>query len=448
MGWAQDLKAVLAAAPREFHGILKALDPVLIEEVLEATSTATSRKRRLPGMHVIFLVLGMSIYRDKSIKDVVAILDLALPSSSGASVAASAITQARARLGPRPIKFLFERTARSWSRTVSGEYMWKGLRLYAMDGTTFRVDDTLENRTHFGGTTGKSASSRPLARAVVLLAPGSRLVVNACIGPYARGEQTLASDLWQEVPENSVVLIDRAFNNVAKLIPLASTGNRHWLLRAKSTSSWKVIKELGPDDFLVEFRVSSGARKASPELPLTFVARVIGYQRAGYKKGYLITSMLDPVKYPAADIAVLYHSRWEIENAYDEVKTEVLNREEALRSKRPDGVMQEIWGLLLAYNLVRLEMARIADEAGVAPYRISFVTALSFVRAEWVFYAAAPPGVISDHLIRLREEISRFVLPPRRSERSYPRVVKSRGLKYPRKPARARATPLKTARSA
>ncbi len=146
----------------------------------------------------------------------------------------------------------------------------------------------------------------------------------------------------------------------------------------------------------------------------------------------LLTSLLDPRRYPAAELVALYHERWEQELSYDELKTELLEREEALRSRRPAAVAQELWGLLLVYNLVRLAMARAAQAAHVAPTRISFIAALHLIRDEWLWCAGATPGAIPRHLCRLRQTLTLFLHPPRRPGRRYPRAVKLKMSGYPR----------------
>ena len=130
---------------------------------------------------------------------------------------------------------------------------------------------------------------------------------------------------------------------------------------------------------------------------------------------------------------MLYHERWELELGYDEIKTELLDREEAIRSRTPAGVQQELWGTFLAYNLVRLEMERVASEAGVEPTRISFVAALRLICDEWLWCALASPGAIPKHLRNLRASLKTLILPPRRSERRFPRAVKIKMSNYARK---------------
>lgn len=133
---------------------------------------------------------------------------------------------------------------------------------------------------------------------------------------------------------------------------------------------------------------------------------------------------------------------WVIELGYDEIKTEILDREESIRSKSPIAVSQEIWGILLAYNLARLEMERVADEAGVEPTRISFVTALHLVCDEWLWCALASPGAIPKHLRNLRAKLARLILPARRA-RTYPRAVKIKMSSYPRKRPKLRRKAVK-----
>jgi hypothetical protein len=172
------------------------------------------------------------------------------------------------------------------------------------------------------------------------------------------------------------------------LIPLARDGqNRHWLIRAKKNNRWKLIRELGRYDALVEFQVSSAARSKDPTLPKTWQVRAIQYQRKGYQPQILLTSLLDVEAYPTEEIVRLDHERWEIELGYDEIKTEMLTN--------------------------------------VDPMRISFVTSLRYIRDEWFWLCGTrSPGAIPKHLRAMREDIKRFILPLRRQDRVYPRAVK------------------------
>jgi hypothetical protein len=268
----------------------------------------------------------------------------------------------------------------------------------------------------------------------------SHLLAAADIGPYREGEHALASALWDSISPDSLTIMDRGFFSAAVLLGITRRGeNRQWLLRVKSSTKMRVLKSYGPRDKLVELTVSTGARRKDPSLPKVFVARAISHQRPDSDgEQRLLTSLIDPVLYPASEIVDLYHERWELELGYDEIKTHMLEREESIRSRTVSGVMQELWGILLAFNLVRLEMTHIAEQARVPPSRISFLTALRWIRDEWLWCAVASPGSIPAKLKRMREKVAQFVLPPRRSERRYPRVVKIKMSKFKRKRPKTR----------
>lgn len=428
------LESVAAVAPEEFDRFRARLDLDWIEEALHATGSATVRRRRLPAQQVVWLVIGMGVMRNRPILDIVDKLDLALPDSRGLGVASSAVAQARARLGSDPMRWLFARTADQWGHASADAHRWRGLALYGADGTTLRVADSPENREHFGGQSGRqeSDSGYPLVRLVGLMALRSHVLVSASFGPYD-SEHLYAKDLWSEIPDNSITVVDRGFAAAGILIPLARDGqNRHWLTRATANRKWRTVERLGPGDEIVEIKVNR-ARYENPDLPRTWQMRAIRYQRKGFRPQTLLTSLVDPAQYPRDELVALYHERWELELGYDEVKTEMLDREETLRSKTPEMVGQELWGVLLAYNLVRLEMEAIAQEAGVEPTRISFVVALRYICDEWFWLEGTrTPGAIPQQLARMRANIKRFILPDRR-RRSYPRAVKIKMSNYSRK---------------
>jgi hypothetical protein len=432
------LALTAAVSPESFANFARHLNSVWVEESLLSTETATLRRRRLPAERVVWLVIGMALMRDRSIAEVVRQLDLALPGANGErSVAPSAIVQARTRVGPDPVASLFHRTGPHWGIRSAEADRWHDLSLFAVDGTTLRVPDSPKNREHFGSQKGgkRGPTAYPQVRLVTLMAVRSHLLVDASFGPSGSAARRYASQLWASVPDNALVLIDRGYLQANILVPLQQSGtNRNWLTRAKSTSKWTVLKPIGPGDALVEIAVSREARRKDPTLPTTYQARAIRYQRKGYPPSTLLTSLIDATRYPAEELRVLYHERWELELGFGEIKTEMLQRLETIRSKSPQAVEQELWGLLVAYNLIRLEMERIADETGVSPLRVSFIASLRLIVDEWSWSAnTSSPGAIPRHLDDLRDKIRRFVLPPRRPERSYPRAVKIKMSNYARK---------------
>jgi hypothetical protein len=419
-----------------FPNLVKHLDPVWVEEALHATGTATLRRRRLPADRTVWLVLAMALMRDWPITQIAQQLELALPGLDGAStVASSALTQARARLGSEPMEWLFLRTAEEWAHRSADRDRWRGLALYAIDGTTLRVADSPVNREHFGDQDaggGKGVSGYPLVRVVVLMALRSHLLAATTFGPFNIDERRYAESLWGSVPDKSLLLFDRHYLQANVLVPLMAS-ERHWLTRATARTVYRSIRKLGPGDDLVEMAVTGEARRKDRSLPTHFDVRAIKYQRKGFQPQLLITSLLDEKLYPAEEIRALYHERWEIELGFGEVKTDMLDRFETIRSKSPVAVGQELWGILIAYNLVRLEMERIADELNVPPTRISFVAALRFFVEQWQWAAmTSTPGAIPRRLETMRDKVRRFLLPPRRPERSYPRAVKLKMSNYDR----------------
>lgn len=441
--FAETLAFTSEVTPEAFPRLLQHFDPGWVEEALLNTETATLRRRRLPAEQTVWLVLGMALLRDLPITTVAQHLELVLPTRDGSrTVASSALTQARARLGAAPMEWLFTRSAEAWAHRSAAADRWRGLALYGVDGTTLRVADSDDNRRYFGGQdTGRERQGQterrggyPLLRLVVVMALRSHLLASVAFGPYGTDERTYAQALWADLPNDSLTLFDRNYLQANVLVPLQQGGaNRHWLTRAKSTTRYTLIRRLGPGDELVEFDVSSEARKKDPSLPTKFDARVVTYQRKGYPAQRLVTSLVDPIRFPAADLRALYHERWEIELGFGEIKTDLLERFETIRSKSPAAVEQELWGILTVYNLVRLEMQRIAVALDVHPLRISFVAAVRECVHQWFLAAAASPGRIPGHLATVPDRMRTFVLPPRRPERIYPRAVKVKMSNYARK---------------
>jgi hypothetical protein len=437
--WAEALEFTSEFTPAAFTRLFEALDPSWFEEALLTTGTGTIRRRRLTAERMMWLILGISLLRNWPITEVARRLEIALPGLDGSlTVASSALTQARVRLGADPMEWLFLRSSEAWSKVSAAKDRWRGLALYAVDGTTLRVADSASNRAHFGSHDAgaeRGLSGYPLMRVVVLMAVRSHVLAAATFGPYGQGERTYAAALWGSVPDHSLVLVDRLYLQANVLVPVMTTGTqRHWLTRAKSTTKFALIKHLGPGDDLVEFEVSSVARQQNPSLPTHFDVRAVRYQRKGYEPEILLTSLTDAERYPAAELRALYHERWEIELGFGEIKTEMLERLETLRSQSPEAVAQEMWGLLTAYNLVRTEIERLAAELKVEPTRISFIAALRSFVEQWLWASDTPSvGAVPKRLATMRDRLRHYVLPPRRPGRVFPRAVKIKMSNYSRK---------------
>ncbi len=436
------LAEALEFAPESFRAFASNINEEWVKDALgRVEGFAELRRRKLPVDRALWLVIGMGLFRDRSLAAVVDHLNIVLPSALAATVAPSAITQARRRLGVEPVVRLFELTAAKWSGAEAGENRWRGLALYGADGTCMRVADTAENEAAFGRPTGSKNRGRagyPQVRAVGLMALRSHVLAALNFGPYRASEQTLVEPLWEKVPDHSLTILDRGFISWWALWSLASRGNeRHWLVRARKNLTWRRLKKLGRSDDLVEIEVQKKLRHAHPEMPRTITARVLVCRQKGYRPYRVITSMVDADRFPADEIRVLYRERWELELGYDELKTHMLEREESLRSRTPDGVRQEIAGLALAFNLVRVEMARVARDSGVPAIRLSFRHALLLIRNFCLTAWATAPGTLPRQLGNLERDLRLLILPPRRSERRYPRHVKIKMTNYARNPGRS-----------
>jgi hypothetical protein len=413
----------------------RTLDSDWVRRVLTATGTASVRKRKLPAELVVWLVIGMALLRDRSIDEVVEHLDLVLPElKEDDAVSRTAVVRARDRLGCEPLAVLFGETAQRWAGAAADALRWRGLAVYGVDGTTLLIADTADNELVFGRPcSGRSAGAYPQLRLVALMVLRAHLLADIVPGSYQTGEQTLAQELWKRLPDQCVIVVDKGFINYVVFYGIQSQGTgRHWLCRAKSNLKWQVVRRLGPHDDLVQIAINRSLRRQHPALPEFLYARAIRYQRRGFRPQVLLTSLLDPDTYPAHEIVELYHERWELELGFDEVKTHALERRETLRSKSPQRVLQELWGLAIAYNLVRLEMLHVANRLNLAPARISFRHSLMLVRNFLVSAWLASPGVLPKRLQALHEEIALLVLPKRRPRR-YAREVKIKMSNYAKK---------------
>jgi len=403
-----------------------------IEQAVQASGSASLRRRRLPAQQVIWLVIALALYRHQSISEVVDALELALPAPDASFVSKSAVAQARQRTGAAPLAWLFHESARSWVAQDQAQYLFKGFSLFAMDGTTLRTADSAANRRHFGASVAvhDRVGSYPQLRAVTLTAIPTHLVRDVEFGPYDVNEMISARQLVPRVPENSITVFDKGFLSAQLLCNLVSGGaNRHFIIPAKSNTRWEVLSG-EPGDQMVRMRVSPQARKACAELPEYWQARAVLAVDVRGRQRVLLTSLSDQQRFKADDIVSCYERRWQIETSYRELKQSMLGMELTLRSQTVEGVYQEFWGALIAYNLIRLEMAKAALEAGRTPEELSFIRAFHTIQYEMSWAAVTRSyGKLPALLARLRERLKQ--LPnEKRPGRSCARAVKSRPFRY------------------
>jgi hypothetical protein len=335
---------------------------------------------------------------------------------------ASAVTQARRRLGPGPLRALFE-LLRGPS---PADARWRGLLVCAIDGTIMSVADSAANLAVYskqrGGPNG--GSGYPQLRLLALVSCGTRTVIDAVFRPVSAGETTCTPLLLPSLHAGMLLLADRNFaaGFLARKITQAKAD---FLIRVRTgygAPKLPVLRRLPDGSWLSSFG-GVPVRVIDAEITVTTSA---GRATDGCR---LITTLTDPARYPAGDLAVLYHERWEIETAYLELKATILGGR-VLRARTPDGIEQEIYALLVTYQALRTAIADAASTVpGTDPDRASFAVALNAARDQVILAA----GVIAGSVTDLAGKIGRLVLSslmPSRRLRVSPRVVKRAMSRY------------------
>lgn len=437
MEFQAELTHTLSRVPSDLSRLCELIDPTWIEQTLQATGKASIRRRKLPAEHVVWLVIGLALFRNLPIWHVVRQLDLTL--GNAPLPAPSAAIQARQRLGDAPLEQLFRQLTQAWSAPhAATRAELHGLALLAVDGVVWSSPDTPANRDELGCCANQHGQGGwPQVRAVCLMDTHSHELLDAQLGAMTQGELTLADAL--QAPDRSLTVFDRAYFSAAFLLRWQTQGcERHWLMRAKDNLRHEVVATHAPGDFSIRMPISQRARQLHPELPAYWSARLIEVELGGTTRRF-ITSLDDAQRYTAQALAQLYRQRWEIELGFREIKQSLQAGEFVLRSKQPALVRQEIWGVFIAYTLLRRQMRLMAEHIKVEPVRMGF-HATSIAIIDVLRYAPLQsPGALPKRLALLFEQAHLFVLPPRREQRAFPRVVKHRATKYPRKKCQSAA---------
>lgn len=380
---------------------------------------------------MVWLVIGMAIFNNKPLSHIVNLMDIA--DRSGRSFTApSSVIARRKKLGEDPVRVLFDLTQQHWHRE-SRHPLWHGLTLNAVDGVVWRTPDTPENAAAFAKAENQyGEKGYPQVRMVCLMELSSHLLRASVMDRYDVNEMRLAAGLIGKVPDNSVTLFDKGFWSAGLLHEWHSAGeNRHWLLPLKKGTQYEVVRRLGKKDELIMLKTSPQARKQWEKLPETLTVRLIRHKVNGVER-QVLTSMKDAMRYPAADVAELYKHRWEIELGYREAKQMLCGGRWTLRSKLPGMVRQELWGILLTYNLVRYQMVKMAFslKGNYLPYQLSFSGSLTEILRLLIGLPWSSPGAIPGHLKHFYSNAAMLKLPPGR-ERKYEREVRPKKPKYP-----------------
>jgi hypothetical protein len=368
----------------------------------------------------VWLVVAMALFADLPIPQVWRRLH---PGTDAPEPTDSAFAQARRRLGVAPLRRLFTLTARPMATHQTLGAFYRGWRLMGLDSTVLDVPDTPENARVFGRPgTARAPGAFPQVRLLALCELGTHAVCGLAIKPHRRSEQRMAPALLDLLEPGMLLLWDRGFFSLNLARRVCASG-AHLLARVPAGLALPPVQRLADGSYLAELHPAAAARDGYRH---GLLVRVIEYthddpHRPGCGERHrLVTDLLNPQDLPAAEAPLVYHERWEEELAFDEIKTHLNGRPVALRSKAPAGVVQEIYGLLLAHYVVRRVMHDAATTGCTDPDRLSFSNALRVVQCQLPESPAWPVAAWYSRLVR---EIRRQTLRPRR-DRWYPRVIK------------------------
>ncbi len=370
-----------------------------IGSILTATGKGSKRERDLPAQLVVYYVIALALYMQSSYREVLrSILEgaqwLLDPSAKVKVAGKSGISQARARLGWEPLRQLHDAVVKPIAVQASKGAWYQGWRLVSLDGSTLEVADEAGNVAAFGRPpSSRGHSAYPQIRFVAFVENGTHVLFGSQMADYRTGETTLAQGVLANLKEGMLCLADRQFFGF-KLWTQA-VGNRADLLWRIKKNMRLACEECLPDGSYYSRIYPSGRdwqRKTNG-----VVVRVIDYHLEGVADPEpiyrLLTSILDHERAPAAELAALYHERWEIETSLDELKTHLRGSKIVLRSKTPDLVRQEFYGLLMAHFAIRSLMHEAALKAEEDPDRLSFLHTVRVVRRKISAYNAIPPSV-------------------------------------------------------
>ena len=378
--------------------IAKTFPMTRVKQVLREHGRTGQRQRDLPPHVMMYYVIAMALYMSASCREVLRCLIEGLNWLQGPAAVVhvtgkSGISQARVRLGFEPVRSLHDELVKPIAGKSTKGAWYRRWHLVSIDGSTMDVADTEANRDAFGrpgASRGKSAY--PQLRLVSLVETGTHVLFGTRMGSYSVGEITLAKEVLGNLRAGMLCMADRNFLGF-KLWQLACATGADLLWRAKKQLVLPCDKRLADGSYMSRIYPSWRDRRHDTN---AVRVRVIEYQLEGVEGAEpfyrLVTTIRDPRKAPAEELAALYHERWEIETAFDELKTHLRGARIVLRSKRPDLVKQEFFGLLLAHFAIRGLMHEAAAKGDVDPDRLSFVHAVRVIRRKLPQFVSIPPS--------------------------------------------------------
>ncbi len=402
----------------------------VIGQVVEECRAREQRKRQLPAVLVVVLAIAMNLFWEVSLSYVLVRLSQGLRFLSEAGVGdlavKSSISSARYRLGAKVLEVLFKRVCRPLATTdTKGAFAFE-LRLMAIDGTAETMPDTPENEAYFGRQSGRRGDSAfPQVRCVYLCECGTHAIIDAGFWPYKVSERVGGRRLLRSIVAGMLVMWDRGFHAFDMVAGVLGRG-AHVLSRLPAYVKPTRVMSLPDGSWLGDiFPCNPQRRKRGEHL----LVRILEYEiddphRPGHAQHHrLLTTLLDPVQYPALDLVCLYHERWEVESVIDEIDTHQRLLPRPLRSLLPVGVIQELYALLIAHFVIRAVMHRAALAHNLDPHQLSFVNSLRLIGDALPEFQLVDPVDHPRLWSRLLHDMAHFHL-PKRQNRSNPRVVK------------------------
>lgn len=429
-------------------GLEKIITPDMITQALVATERVNPHRCKLNNEVVLWVVLAMGLFTNVPIRQV--FKDARRMRKQEKSPPRSSLCEARKRLGVEPVKYLHEHTVRPLATPETPGAFWRDLRWVGIDGSVYDVPDSPANAAAFSRAQGgRGEGAFPQARKASLVELGTHVELAIAIGGWQDSEQALARKLWDRLPSDSLLLEDRGFFSYDDWKELNGRGQK-LLVRVKSNLILEPFQELSDGSYLAKIYPSSYHRDKDRK---GIVVRVIAYtiddpQRVGHQEEHrFITNLLDETQYPAMELIVGYHERWEHELVYDEQKTHQdptrAEKPANLRSETPDGVRQEMYALSLAHFVVRALMFESARAERLDVDRLSFTNCFRILQCRLPECLGRSPQDLEDWYENLLWEMRQEITEPRRN-RINPRVIKRKMSKWMKKgPQHRNLPPLK-----
>ena len=378
--------------------LTKVFPAEVVDEVIAECGRTEQRHRSLPARSMAYFSMGMALHSEGSYEDVLALISDGLAwahrgQGSGKLANKAAISHARDRLGAEPMARLFGRVAQPLAAKDTEGAWLAGRRLVAIDGTCLDLPDTAANDEHFGrpGVNKGERSAFPQARVVAVAECGTHAMIDTVIGAYTTSEAAASTELLDRLRQGMLCLADRGFYSFTAW-QKASGAGADLLWRVKDNLKLEPVQDLDDGSYLADIYDSVTDRRREHPTRVRVISYTIDDGRAEAGPFRLVTTLLDHHEAPAAELAATYAQRWEIETAFDELKTHQRGPRAVLRSKSPELVLQEIWGHLCCHYAIRSLMFDAAEHAGRDPDRVSFVAALRISRRSIAQQGAFSPS--------------------------------------------------------